>query len=331
MEKIRIAQIGFNEYSHSTQILGSLVKQSDIFEVVGYVLPENERERIPKKVEQFSDLPELTLEQVLNDPTIEAVTIETDEIYLTKYALMAVQAGKHVHMEKPGGRDLKSFKKLIKAAKASDKAFHLGYMYRYNPYVIELLDRIEKGDLGEIISVEAHMSCWHLPEARQFLNNLPGGMMFYLGCHLVDLIYRIQGQPKKVLPMNTCSGWDDVTSKDCGMAVFQYDKGVSIAKTYAVERGGFERRQLVVTGRRMTIELNPLEWYLPGSTDLQTTRYTRFNKKWTTANEGEKCEPMDRYDGMMRGFAQCVRGEKVNPYTLDYELELYKLLLKACG
>ena len=40
---------------------------------------------------------------------------------------------------------------------------------------------------------------------------------------------------------------------------------------------------------------------------------------------------MNRYDPMMTGFAQIVRGERENPYTPDYELELFKLVLKACG
>jgi len=34
---------------------------------------------------------------------------------------------------------------------------------------------------------------------------------------------------------------------------------------------------------------------------------------------------------MMSSFAKYVRGEVENPYTLDYELELYKILLKSCG
>jgi len=34
---------------------------------------------------------------------------------------------------------------------------------------------------------------------------------------------------------------------------------------------------------------------------------------------------------MMSSFAQYVRGEKTNPYTLDYELNLYKNILKCCG
>ncbi len=38
MRKIKIAQIGINTYSHSNEIFDSIYKQSDIFEVVGYVL-----------------------------------------------------------------------------------------------------------------------------------------------------------------------------------------------------------------------------------------------------------------------------------------------------
>lgn len=330
MKKIRIAQIGLNKHSHSVEILESLLRLED-FEVVGICFPENEKERLPAKVEKHPELPEMTLEEILNDPTIEAVAVETDEIYLTKYATMALKAGKHVHMEKPGGRELDAFEEMIAAAKESGKTFHTGYMYRYNPYVIDLLEKAKDGTLGEVISVDAQMSCWHQPEVRQWLQDLPGGMMFYLGCHLVDLIYRLQGQPKEIIPMNTCSGWDDVTALDCGMAVFRYENGVSTAKTYAVERGGFARRQLVVTGKRMTVELNPLEWYVPGTPNLQTTRYLRYNKKWLEWNEPEKLEPMNRYDPMMTGFAQIVRGERENPYTPDYELELFKLVLKACG
>lgn len=331
MKKMRIAQVGFGEHTHAPQIFGSLLKQKDIFEVVGYVLPEGEGERFRENEEKYTDLPRLTLEQVLEDPTIEAVTVETDEIHLTKYATMALKAGKHVHMEKPGGIDPEAFEKLIALAKESDKTLHFGYMYRYNPYVIDLLERADRGEFGKIISVEAHMSCWHRPALRQWLEAFPGGMMFYLGCHLVDLIYRLQGQPKKVLPFNTCSGLDGVTAQDCALALFEYENAYSIAKTYAVEKGGFSRRQLVVTGEKMTVELNPLEWYVPGTQDLQTTRVISTESKWTLPREEEKCEPLDRYDGMLQGFVQIARGERENPYTLDYELELYKLLQQACG
>lgn len=179
-------------------MLASLRKQSDLFEVVGYALPENERERIPYKMAGYDGLTEMTVEEILADPTIEAVAVETDEIYLTKYAQMVADGGKHIHMEKPGGADPLAFERLIDTVKEKGIVFHTGYMYRYNPYVRELIAALEAGELGEVLSVEAQMNCLHPPHTRQWLKGLPGGMMFFLGCHLIDLILLIQGAPDEV-------------------------------------------------------------------------------------------------------------------------------------
>jgi len=331
MRKIKIAQIGINTYSHSNEIFGSLKKQSDIFEIVGYVFPEKERERIPHKAKALEEYKELTLEDVLNNPEIEAVTIETDEIYLSKYALMAAKAGKHIHMEKPGGICLSDFEELISVMKNTSKVFHTGYMYRYNPYINDTITKAKNGELGEIISVEAQMNCTLPKQTRQWLLDLPGGMMFYLGCHLVDLILQIKGKPERIIPFNKCSGVEGVTAEDFGMAVFEYKNGVSFAKTTSVELGGFERRQLVVNGTKATVELNPLEWYIPDTQNLQTKRTIRTSLNWHTIGEKGISEPIDRYDTMMKSFAEYISGEKSNPYSLDYELELYKTILKCCG
>lgn len=331
MRKIKIAQIGINTYSHSNEIFGSLKKQSDIFEIVGYVFHEKERERIPHKAKALEEYKELTLEEVLNNPEIEAVTIETDEIYLSKYALMAAKAGKHIHMEKPGGICLSDFEELISVMKNTGKVFHTGYMYRYNPYISDVITKAKKGELGEIISVEAQMNCTLPKQTRQWLLDLPGAMMFYLGCHLIDLILQIKGQPERIIPLNKCSGIEGVTAEDFGMAVFEYKNGVSFAKTTAVELGGFERRQLVVNGTKATVELNPLEWYIPDTENLQTQRTIRTSLDWHAKGEKELSDPLNRYDTMMKSFAEYVSGEKSNPYSLDYELELYKTILKCCG
>ncbi len=330
MRKVRIAQIGINTNSHGAPVFQSLKRNSEHFEIVGYALPENERERLAWQLPMLGEeYPELTLEQILNDPTIEAVTVETDEVNLTKYALMAVRAGKHIHMEKPGGVSLQAFEELIAEVKAHGKVFHTGYMYRYNPYVQEILQRVKAGELGRILSVEAQMNCSHNAEVRQWLQDFPGGMMFFLGCHLVDLILQIKGAPDNVIPLNRCTGMDGVTAQDFGMAVFEYADGVSFAKTSACERGGFLRRQLVVTGTEGTIELKPFE---VGCGPLQyTDKSESFDTAWHVPGRIARSELFDRYDAMMASFAAMVRGEKENPWTPDYELELFRTVLKACG
>jgi len=330
VRKIKIGFIGLNTLSHAGEILGSLKRQNEIFEIVGYTLPENEAERFPGKLQLFEGLKPMTLDEMMNDESIEAIAVETDEVYCTKYATLAARHGKHVHMEKPGGTDLKEFEAMIEEFRKSGKTFHTGYMYRYNPMISDVLNRAKEGEFGDIISVEAQMSCFHKTHNRQWLKDFPGGMMFFLGCHLVDLILTLQGEPKKVIPMNKCTGLDGVTSEDFGMAVFEYENGISFAKTIAVEGGGYNRRQLVITGTKKSVEIKPLEVSAPGG---QLTRMTVYSEResWGTKGEQFESEVHNRYDAMMASFAAMVRGEKENPWNYDHELRTYRYTLKACG
>lgn len=329
MKKVKIAQIGVNSYSHGSQVWKSITKQTDIFDVVGYALPEREREISPKKMNSLLEgYREMTVVEILNDPEIEAVVIETDKTTLAKYSLIAAQAGKHVHMEKPGSPVLAEFEAMIEELRARNLVFSIGYMYRFNPKFQEVLARVKSDELGEIYSIEAHMSCYHPEGTRKWLGECKGGMLFYLGCHLVDLIYQIQGEPSEVIPLSCSTNFNGISSEDYGMVVFKYPNGISFAKSCATERGGFLRRQLVICGEKGTIELKPFEEYEPGG--LMHTGYgestaTKWHEPW---NVGQT-DAFDRYDGMMRNFAELIRG-KENPYGYDYELNVYKLLMKAC-
>ena len=330
MRKIKIAQIGTSKNSHGNFIWNSLKKQSDIFEICGYAMPENEKEKFPEHMEAFKGYTELTVDEIMQNPEIEAVAIETEEIYLTKYAMLAAEHKKHIHMEKPGGTDLYDFEKLIETVKKNKAVFHTGYMYRYNPYVIELKEKIKKGELGDVISVEAQMNCVHDDEVRAWLNNFPGGMLFFLGCHLIDLIFSIQGEPLEVIPLSCSTGINGIDTDDYGMVVMRYKNGVSYAKANDTQVGGFARRHLTVTGTKATVELCPLEMFADGG--MQFTEKTEYTSRdWGDRGKKTQCNPFDRYDSMVAGFASYVRGEKENPWTYDYELELYKTILKACG
>lgn len=330
MRRIRIAQIGTSQNSHGNSIFRSLKQQSDLFEVVGFSLPENERAKFPGRMAEFEGCHEMHVEDILNDPTIEAVAIETEEAYLTKYAVLAAQSGKHIHMEKPGSISLCDFERLIATVKTQKTVFHTGYMYRYNPVILDLLGQVRRGELGEILSVEAQMNCCHPKALREWLGDFPGGMLFFLGCHLIDLVLQIQGKPLAIYPLSCSSGVDGVSAQDCGMAVLEYPHGMSFVKTTAVEKGGFARRQLVVTGTKKTVEIKPLEMY--GDPELQFTTVTEYcSEAWGDQGRTYSSEQFNRYDAMMASFAAMVCGEKENPYTYDYELELFRTILQCCG
>ena len=337
MRKVRIAQIGMNRYSHAPEIFTTLKLHPEVFDLVGYALVEDERETCEKKLIYFEGYPELTLEEILNDPTIEAVAIETDEIHLTKYAQMAAEHGKHIHMEKPGSQNLADFEKLVKTVRAGGKVFHTGYMYRYNPLIADVIRRAKAGEFGHIYSVEAHMSRLDNRKTREWFGSFKGGMMFYLGCHLVDLILQIQGLPEEVIPLNIATGIDGINTEDLGFAVLKYPHAVSVIRMGGTEVDGFGRRQLVICGSNETLELRPLEVTIPEAQSGKKYMLTTKQRKCVLDKDGrcrtteDESIPFQRYENMLLSFADMVRGEKENPYTLDYELELFKTILKCCG
>ena len=73
-----------------------------------------------------------------------------------------------------------------------------------------------------------------------------------------------------------------------------------------------------------------IETFVEGFTMYtEKKEYTEINRE----NNGVKTqsEPRDRYKAMIEGFASYVRGDSENPWNYDYELGLYKLILKGCG
>ena len=153
--------------------------------------------------------------------------------------------------------------------------------------------------------------------------------MFFLGCHLIDLVLQIQGMPANIIVLNKSTGVDGVTAQDYGMAVFEYPNGNSFVKACAEEVGGYARRQLVVSGSKGTVELKPLEAVQDGMQYTEKAEY--LNPDWHDEVETKRSALYDRYDDMMASFAKMVRGEIKNPYSYDYEHMLYKTILKCCN
>ena len=331
MRKINVVQIGIG-HDHAPMIMNAMRSNPDVFNVLGYAITEGEG-LTENNGAPYKGLRRYHAEQALSLDGLDAAVIETNDYNLAKYALAAAEKGLHIHMDKQGGYDVATFEKLIATVKEKNLVFSTGYMYRYNPLVAEAIDMVERGELGEIYSVEAQMNCLHPRAKREWLKQYKGGMTFYLGCHLVDLIYRIMGEPQEVIPMNLAT--ETGVGEDFGMAAFKYPHGYSFLKTTAIEPGGFMRRQLVINGSKGTIEIRPLERYRDGGKLDTTMRYVNMpdhEKFWWNADGTQKtCEPFDRYAPMMIRFADAINGAASLPVSPDYELALHKLVLRSCG
>ena len=124
---------------------------------------------------------------------------------------------------------------------------------------------------------------------------------------------------------------------DYSFVVYRCKEGVSFIKTTSSEVSGVVRRQLVVSGTKGTVKIEPLEGDTVQQPELFCTHKVSLELSiekdagiwWTT--EHYDFPPYSRYNAMMIDFARMVRGETTNTYTPDYELDVFKLVLESCG
>ena len=327
MNKIKIGQIGIG-HNHGEAKMLAVRKFPELFEVVGYA-EENER-WIEKRGSNsgYEGLSYLSVEEVIEKS--DAILIESDVWDLTKYAKMCVDAGKHIHMDKPASGTLEEYKYILDTAKEKNLVVQLGYMYRYNPAVLKCFEHIKNGDLGEIYSINAEMSTFHKPEYKKWLTNFGGGIMYILGSHLVDLIVYMLGEPKKVTSFLKRTGLDGVDFEDNNLAVLEYDKALARIFVSSVEVNGFGRRQLMVSGSKGTVNICPLERPITMTySDTSIADKTYEDRKITISFEDNTAD--GRYDDMMQDFYAYIIGTKQNPFTYKHDFLVQRVLDEIVG
>ena len=327
MNKIKIGQIGIG-HNHGQEKIVTVRKFPELFEVVGYA-EENER-WIEKRghLKGYEGIPRLSVEEVIAHS--DAVLIESDVWDLTKYAQMCIDAGKHIHMDKPASGTLEEYKHLLDTAKAKQLVVQLGYMYRYNPAVLKCFEHIKNGDLGEIHSINAEMSTFHKPVYRKWLTNFGGGIMYILGSHLVDLIVYLMGEPQKITTFLHQTGFDGIDVEDNNLAVLEYPNALARIFVSSVEVNGWGRRQFVVAGRKGTVNIMPMENPCHMTYSNPEIAKYGYNDMHIIEDVGE-ISPDTRYDRMMQDFYAYIMGTKENPFTYEHDFLVQKVLDEIVG
>lgn len=330
--KLRVVQVGTG-HPHSNGQTDTIL-QNPAFELIGYAEPtpdycHPEHRSFLDPVYPYHTMQRYTVEELLDRDDIDGVVIETQEEIGTEYAQLFAEKGTPIFFDKPGTHGVASFQKLIDTCRKNHVPLQMGYMYRCNPLVQKALALVKAGELGEIFSVEGQMSLRYGEPMCKWIGRFPGGMMYYLGCHMIDLVLQFMGGlPEKVTAMNACTGQYHFSGENYGFATLQYKNGTSFVKTTCAEENGFTRRQLVISGERGTIEIRPMEAFAPGNCYHQTAHalYSHDGKVdvWDA-------EPFPRYGGMFDRFAQLLYTGEFDAATYDYELALFRVLMQCCG
>ncbi len=140
---------------------------------------------------------------VLQDPQIGAVVLATPHSLHHEHIAAAARAGKHVFCEKPIALTRANAESAVAACRAAGVTLGLGFNRRYAPAFLEMMRRINAGEIGEILHIEGQHSGptgyrlkagdWRATRAES-----PGGGMTARGIHTLDSMIHIAGPVSSV-------------------------------------------------------------------------------------------------------------------------------------
>ncbi len=333
MKKIKIGQIGVC-HEHASGKINTLRKMPDIFEIVGVV---DERATAAAKfagddLKPYEGLKWMTEEELFNTPGLQAVTVETPNTDLVPAAIRCMEHNLAVHMDKPGGEELKLFGQLLDGCKKRSLPFQMGYMFRNNPAMQLCRKAVHQGWLGDIFEVQAGMSHNYGGDAYQhYLGNFRGGIMFNLGCHLIDLIISMLGRPARITPfLKSTPGLPDAIKNNC-LTIMEYPHATVTLRACSLEADGLNRRRFKVCGTKGSVELCPLERFDGQALQMRLTLLGGNEEYAAGTHIVDFGIKLDRYEDQLLELAKIINGAMVNPYTYEHDYLVQKVVLAAAG
>ena len=218
-----------------------------------------------------------SLSELLGDADVDAVYVATPHPLHEAQALACIEVGKHVLCEKPLTLEAATSERLIAAARQRGVFLLEGYMYRCHPLLAALIERLKRGDIGELrhIRTDFGFRVEREPRGRLFDLSLGGGGILDVGGYCTSFARLLagvaSGQPfaepvsLEAVGHRGPTGADEISS-----ALLRFESGLTAALTCAVHhRVGTEA---VLYGERGRIVL-PDPWIPQGQRQALETSF----------------------------------------------------------
>jgi UDP-N-acetylglucosamine 3-dehydrogenase len=162
---------------------------SEIANLVG--ISDSDKEILRKVSKRFNVKGYKEFQGLLELKDLDAVSISSPTSTHFEMVNAAIEAGKHVLVEKPMGGELKKARELVANAKKKGVVLAAGFIERYNPVVGLTKSLIEKKEFGEVISVSSR-------RVSSFPSRIKDvGVILDLGIHDIDVIMYLLGSKVK--------------------------------------------------------------------------------------------------------------------------------------
>ena len=330
MKTINVGVIGTGGIA-SGQHMPALSKQLDVNLMA--VCDVNE-EAAKAAAEKFS-VPHIFTDykKLLEMDELDAVHVCTPNFLHMQPTIDALEAGKHVMVEKPLARNAVEGEKMVEAAKKNKKKLMVAHNMRFTPDAQCLKRFIDAGDLGEIYFTRV----WALrrrgiPGWGVFTDKEKqgGGPLIDIGVHVLDLAMFLMGHPKPIAAsgkaytkigntpghIGVWGAWDHTkfTVEDYAAGFIRFDNGASIIleSSFAANIGE-DKMNVSLMGTKGGAETHPLKMFSEDrGTLFDITPVHLLNQ--------------NAYEAEIRGFYDAIQNDTEPPVTAEQALNVMKIL-----
>jgi predicted dehydrogenase len=254
----------------------------------------------------------------------EVVAVESSVERHATDAIAALSAGKHVHLEKPPGSKPGELEELLGLARRKSLLVQTGYMWRYHPGFLAIFEAVQNGWLGKVFMIRGTISNFLAPERRPEWGAFKGGSLFELGSHLIDVVVRLMGEPKKISPHLRHDGEPADHFQDNNVAVLEFDRAIAIVTSSALQKTKSAQRVFEVQGTRGAAILKSFE---PPEMEIELLQAAGPYKQGV---QKVALPAYERYGADLKALAAAVRGEGTLAVSPEMELKVQNTLLAAC-
>jgi predicted dehydrogenase len=265
----------------------------------------------------------LSAEQVLAGS--EVIAVECDAKDRHRLAKLALQAGKHVHIEKPPTVTLAEFRELLALAREKKVLMQMGYMWRFNPGINAALEAARQGWLGDVYLVGGIINTSLNAESRRSFGEIAGGTMYELGCHLIDPLVRLLGKHAKITPVLRHDAKDADQLADNCVAIFDFKHAIGTISSATMQPLAGAHRTFEIQGTNGLATVKPLEQ------PVLTVDLAKDAGPYKKGNQVLDYPPYQRYVPEFAELAACVRTGNPLAVTPEEDELVHQALLKASG
>jgi UDP-N-acetyl-2-amino-2-deoxyglucuronate dehydrogenase len=226
-DRLRFAVVGAGVIgNHHGKVIADL---ADRIELVAVVDPHQDKAERLAAARGGSTFPSLT--EALEAVDLDVVVVCTPTGKHAEVAIEALQAGKHVIIEKPAEVNLEKTDQIIAAQQAAGTQVAVISQHRFDPATQTTLAAIANGELGRLTSGIASIDWWRgqsyydSGDWRGTWELDGGGALMNQGVHTVDLLVAALGKPVEVFAYTGTLAHERIETEDVAVGVVKFANG----------------------------------------------------------------------------------------------------------